>query len=231
MSELLSWTDDKDSRIIPRLLSLHAPARDPLRIADVTANRGYMWAGMGYTPLRLDIDPAQHPAIVADCRALPLADGSMDVLVFDPPHVPGPASRMSSLRNAFGHYGMGVLPNQKSNGVAALFRPFLREARRVLVPGGIILCKLADGVYQDRMRWHHVEFIQAVQQIVGLTACDLTVKVRATPGTPWRPDRTRQCHQQAAHSYWIVVRKGSCQGPGVRRPPKPMHQIDMFAPA
>lgn len=220
MSELLSWTTDPDCRIIPRLLSLHAPARDPLVIVDVTANRGYMWRGTGLTPIRCDIDPAQRPDVVADCRALPFAAGSVDVLVFDPPHIPGPGLRHTA-RDWVGRYGAGMLPSLKSNGVETLFTPFLREARRVLAPGGIILAKLADGVYHDRMRFHHSAFLGRVDRLVGLTACDLVVKVRGSPGTAWPEQRQTQFHHRAAHSYWIVVRKGSCQGAGLARPVRP----------
>ncbi len=229
MPELLSWSADRDNQILPRLIALHAPPHSPLKICDVTSNRGYMWQGTGYTPLRCDIDPDQHPDIVADCRALPFAAGSFDVIVFDPPHVP--RNTMHTLERGSSsefarNYGIGTLPANDTHGVSKLFAPFLAEAARVLCRGGIVLAKLADGVMWG-YQWHHVDFIQAARQAPGLTPCDQHVKVRMSPGTPQPSNHPLQHHCRAAHSYWIVVRKGNCDGPGLARPVSPM-TLPMF---
>lgn len=228
--DLLSWTDRPDCEIIPRLLALHCAVATP-RILDVTANRGQMWQGSGYAPaVRVDIDAGQGPDVVADCRALPFAAGTFDVITFDPPHIPGAGPRHRR-RNWIGNYGLGTLPNARGNGVVALFTPFLRAARRVLRPDGLILAKLSDGVYHDSYRWHHVAFVSRVERMAGLRACDVLVKVRPGPASPTNPSQPRQYHGRAAHSYWIVVRKGACQGPGVARARRPVVgvQAPLFA--
>jgi hypothetical protein len=71
------WGTDADA--LPMLLKLHAP--DARILVDVTANRGRIWRGTGIDPIRLDVNPGLPIDAAADFRALPLREGSVDVLV------------------------------------------------------------------------------------------------------------------------------------------------------
>jgi hypothetical protein len=51
----------------------------------------------------LDIDPARRPDVVGDFRALPFADRSFDVAVFDPPYLTHPG-RTSIICGRFGSF-------------------------------------------------------------------------------------------------------------------------------
>jgi len=64
------------------------PHTRPAAILDATVNRGRFWAGSTRPVTGLDIDPGYGPDVVGDNRAMPFADGSFDVVVYDPPHVP-----------------------------------------------------------------------------------------------------------------------------------------------
>lgn len=96
----------RDRDLLPKLLDFYA-APDA-RVLDCTANRRRMWEGVVRepAPVFMDLDPAMEPDVVGDFRALPFADASFDVLVFDPPHLPQAAASAKS-DAAFGaRYGL-----------------------------------------------------------------------------------------------------------------------------
>ncbi|MBI3822842.1 MAG: hypothetical protein HY289_09215, partial [Planctomycetes bacterium] len=64
------------------------PAKKPKRILDATYNSGRFWKGSTRKIISMDINPRFSPMIVADNQQMPLADECMDVVVYDPPHVP-----------------------------------------------------------------------------------------------------------------------------------------------
>ena len=204
----------RDPEAIHRLLSVHHPNDDPrLRILDATANRGVMWKGCVFQPDRtLDIDPDMEPDDVGDFRAMPYEDESFDVIAFDPPHLPnasGSARSSGIERTAYGltgdhDYGEG-------DNVSPAFTPFLLEAKRVLRPGGVVLAKISDLVHNHRYQWQHVDFVNAVSAIDGLTACDVLVKADPAASNLKSSKWKRVKHLRRAHCYWILVRKGRCE--------------------
>ena len=89
--------------------------------------------------------------------------------------------------------------------VGELFEPFLKDASRVLKPGGIILAKVADLVHNHRYHFQHVMFINAVQSC-GMTPCDLMIKCDPNAGNLKSSKWESVKHFRKAHCYWIVVR-------------------------
>jgi hypothetical protein len=190
---------ESDQEALVTLIGIHAQPRP--RIIDVTHNDGSMWVGTAFAPHRVDVDPVFKDMglvdVTADCRDLPCDDETFDVLVFDPPHItdPGEDSIMGQ------RYGRLQGPN-----ISELFEPFLREARRVLAPNGIILAKICDMVHGGQYQWQHVDLvIEAEEQ--GFTACDLMLRVsmqRAGLDSGWN----RVLHVRNVHAYWLVLRRG-----------------------
>lgn len=205
-----------DAQALPLLLSLHCAVETP-RILDVTANRGVMWQGLPpYDLTTLDINPAFAPDVVGDFRALPFADASFDVLVFDPPHLPAAAASPNSSRLWADRYGITEEHTPHADAVSSVFAPFLAEARRVLVSDGIVLAKLADLVHTHAYQWQHVDFVLAVRQ-AGMTPCDLLVKVDPNAGHLRSSRWVNEHHLRKAHCYWIVVRNSArCENPAHR---------------
>lgn len=205
----------RDPEALGQLLRLHMPSAAP-RILDATHNTGKMWRGLDYRVTSMDIDPRFEPDVVGDFRAMPLPDASFDVIVFDPPHLPVAAATAGSSKLWETKYGITADVGRGRDGanVSAQFVPFLREARRVLVPHGIVLCKIADLVHNARYQWQQVDFINAARE-VGMTPCDMLIKADPSAGnltsSKWKTVR----HFRKAHCYWIVVRNSSrCDASG-----------------
>lgn len=198
----------KDCDVIPLLIETHAVANP--RILDVTYNRGVMWNGTVYRPHRSDVSRELSPEAdtIADCRSLPFPAASFDVVAFDPPHLPAAAASAGSSGIERLQYGLTSDGDyRQGDNIHPLFVDFLREARRVLTPEGIVIAKVADLVHNHRYQWQHVALINAAESI-GMTACDAIIKVDPTAGNLKSSKWQRVHHFRRGHCYWIVIRTG-----------------------
>lgn len=194
-----------DPEAIELLLAVHCPLKTP-DILDCTFNVGCMWRGLDRAPVRLDINTALDVDVVADFTRLPFRNASFDVLVFDPPHLPVAAASRGSSKMWERHYGITIRGmGWDGDDVSKMFRPFLREAKRVLRPKGLILAKIIDLVHNHRQQWQQVAFVNAVRK-VGLTPCDMLIKCDPSAGNLHSSKWRKINHLRKAHCYWIVVR-------------------------
>lgn len=201
--------DGRDPLVLSTMLEFYA--KPGAVVVDVTANQRRMWEGVVWSgPVTwCDVDPEVAPDVVADFRSLPFADASVDVLVFDPPHLPAAGGSPAALPQMKADYGLTNAP--KADNVVSYFRPFLREALRVLRPDGVVFAKLKDYVHNHRYQWMLVEWVLAVRETEGLTACDLIVKRDPCGGNLKSGRWVRAHHVRNAHCWWVVVRKGRCE--------------------
>lgn len=201
---LPSIWDGTDAALLERLLTFY-PRRPPRLILDATVNAGRFWRGSTRRVIGLDIDPRHRPAVVADNTRLPFADHSFDVVVYDPPHVPNQGRDRS--KDFTTRFGLVLrAPAATGYNFSHLYPPFVRAAYRVLVPEGLLLCKIADYVHGHRYQWAHVELLTAAVA-AGFTACDCIIKVRKGPITD--PRWKTAHHARRRHCYWLVFRKSS----------------------
>ena len=93
----------------------------------------------------LDIEILYRPDVVADNTAMPFRNEALDVVVYDPPHIPSQGKDHEKDFNV--RFGL-VLRSSKENQYTFThtYPPFVREAYRVLRPEGILLCKITDYV-------------------------------------------------------------------------------------
>ncbi len=196
------WFGEDDAELIDLMLSFY-PRSEPRLILDATVNGGRFWRGSQRPVIGLDIDPRHRPTVCADNSAMPFRDGTFDVVVYDPPHIPNQGRDKSKDFNA--RFGLGAR-SAKENGYsfAHTYPAFLLEASRVLEKEGILLCKIADYVHNHRYQWAHVELIVAARTF-GFTACDCIIKIRKGPiiDPKWKVAH----HSRRQHCYWIVFRK------------------------
>lgn len=199
---LTSVWDGEDADLIEKMLTFY-PRETPRRILDATMNIGRFWRGSRHLVIGLDIDERHRPSIVGDNTRMPFIADSMDVVIYDPPHVPNQGKdRRKDFSTRFGL----VLKAGPDRGysISYLYQPFAAEAHRVLKPEGVLLCKVADYVHNHRTQWAHVDMILAARS-AGFVACDCIVKVRKGPivDPKWRVAH----HARHRHCYWLVFRK------------------------
>jgi SAM-dependent methyltransferase len=191
-----------DAELLETMLGFY-PAKRPEAILDATVNAGRFWKGTTYNVTGLDIDPRFQPDVVGDNRDMPFTDESFDVVVYDPPHVPNQGRDKSKDFNKRFGLVLKSLPGHGSN-LNHLYKPFAREAYRVLRPDGLLFCKITDYIHDHRYQWAHIEFMQAAVS-VGFCACDCIVKVRKAPIRD--PKWKKAHHARRHHCYWLVFRK------------------------
>lgn len=196
----------KDNGLLDAMFDFYAP--DAERVIDVCCNARRMWNGSrwGAKVAYYDIDPAMNPEVVCDWRSMPDEAGTVDVLVYDPPHLPIAAASQKSLGQYVERYGLGR--SVKADNVEALHAPFLSEARRVLKPDGLVFAKIKDYVHNHRYQWN-LELFNAAVREAGMTPCDLIIK-RDPCGGNLKSGRWQQAmHAKNRHCYWAVVRNSA----------------------
>jgi hypothetical protein len=206
-SPLSSVWEGSDGELIEAILGFY-PTIKPTPILDATYNAGRIWKGSKRKVVSMDIDPQYNTDIVCDNREMTgVKAKSFGVVVFDPPHV-GPQGRDKSVKRFDIDFG-ATMECGKEHGwtLSYLYPPFLKQAKRVLKPEGLLLAKITDMVNSHRSRWAHCDFMRMAEE-AGFTVCDLIIKVRTGPmmSDKWKVAH----HARKRHCFWIVCRNGDC---------------------
>jgi hypothetical protein len=195
------WPGD-DAELLERMLRFY-PRHRARRVVDVTVNLGRFWRGSKRRVLGMDIESRYSPSVVGDNMAMPFRAGALDVLVYDPPHVPNQGR--DKVKDFTHRFGLGLKSaRESSHNFTHLYAAFVKEAYRVLRPEGMLLCKITDYVHNHRFQWAHVEMVRAATG-VGFKACDCIVKIRKGPIVD--PKWKNAHHARRQHCYWLVFRK------------------------
>lgn len=165
--------------------------------ADVTYSIGGLYRGIVPAPkLKFDIAPQSDGVVAADVCALPLADASISIVVFDPPFMFNPHGTALTKNAAAGRYTM--FP--KWEDLERTYRGALSEFRRVLKPKGIVAFKCQDYTDSKTTLTHCHVWKWATE--AGFYAKDLFIRYR-THGPAYNI-HLRQKHARKFHSYWLV---------------------------
>jgi hypothetical protein len=176
-------------------------------ILDSTYNAGRFWKDSKREVVSMDINPQYKPMIVADNRKMEgVPSAKYGVVVYDPPHV-GPQGRDKSQKRFDIDFGatMECGKDQDWN-LSYLYPAFLKQAKRVLKPDGLLLAKITDMVNCHKSKWPHCDFMRMAEE-TGFTVCDLIIKVRKGPmvSTKWK----NAYHARKRHCFWIICRNGN----------------------
>ncbi len=198
----------RDGPLLDEMLAFYAP--NAQRIVDVCCNARRMWKGSHAAPrvVGYDIDPAMQPDVVCAWDSLPDADGSVDVLIYDPPHLPVAAASPKSNQKFASDYGLGR--SVKADNIGSMHAAFLAEASRVLRPDGLVFAKIKDYIHNHKYQWN-LELFNAAVRTAGLTPCDLIIKRDPSAGNMASGRWEKAHHARNVHCYWVVVRKGRCE--------------------
>lgn len=206
---LSSVWEQSDGELLEAMFRFYATI-DPEPILDATYNTGRFWQGSTRDVWSMDIDPRHKPMIVGDNRIMKgVSSAQFGVVVYDPPHV-GPQGRDKSKKRFDVDFGATMECGKKHGWTLSyLYPPFLKQAKRVLKPNGLLLAKITDMVNSHRSRWAHCDFMRMAEE-AGFTVCDLIVKIRRGPmmSSKWQEAH----HARKRHCFWIVCRNGeSCE--------------------
>ena len=173
-------------------------------ILDATFNAGRFWKDSKREVFSMDLDPQYKPDYVCDNREMTgVPSKHFGVVVFDPPHV-GPQGRDKSTKRFDVDFGATFeCGKQHDWNLSYLYPPFLKQAKRVLKPNGLLLAKITDMVNNHKSKWPHRDFM-TMAEAEGFTVCDLIIKIRKGPmvSTKWQNAH----HARKRHCFWIICR-------------------------
>lgn len=200
---LSSVWEGSDGELIESMLNFY-PVIPPEPILDATYNAGRFWKGSTRKVVSMDIDPRFKTDIIGDNREMKdVKTNQYGVVVYDPPHV-GPQGRDKSKKRFDVDFGATIECGKQHNwNLSYLYPPFLKQAKRVLKPNGLLLAKITDMVNNHKSKWPHVDFMIMAED-VGFTVCDLIVKVR---NGPMKSNKWKEAHHaRKRHCFWIICR-------------------------
>lgn len=201
------FRDVHSKDVIRAIFAVHFPN---VVVADLTWGKGAFWFDeVRPAIISLDKRPRYGCQIAADSRHVPLADGSVDVAIFDPPHQHG-ISKTTTLRH---QADFDRMASQRD--IHELICDTAAELRRFARVGAII--KLTDMVEAGRFIPTHMMFAAAAAPALGWP-CDLAI-LDSGVVRPVRPNQ-RVLHLRHAHSYFLIYKWKE------REPRSPFWEVD-----
>lgn len=152
---LSSVWEGSDAELLEAMLTFYASIpSEP--ILDATYNAGRFWRRSMRQVVSMDIDPKYKPMIVGDNREMRgVKCSQFGTVVYDPPHV-GPQGRDKSRKRFDIDFGATVPCGKPHNwNLSYLYPPFLKQAKRILKPEGLLLAKITDMVNNHKSKWAH----------------------------------------------------------------------------
>lgn len=196
----LSVSDNQDE--ILRAISVLHNDGEPFE-CDPTFSTGSFYKNFQKPTLKFDLYPQSGGVKQADCRNLPLVDGSVSSLMFDPPFVMNGEAHIDT-EDKTGLIGKRFTSFSNYDELKAIYIPAINEFYRVLVDGGLFVIKCQDSVSSGKQYMTHVDVIRWSQD-AGFYCKDMFILVRKNLAmdSKWKTQR----HARKAHSYFIVFKK------------------------
>lgn len=178
---------------------------DGATVADVTYGKGGFWKKVDTSRFNL---LATDLMTGVDFRSLPYEDGSIDVLVLDPPYIYNPKGTVKDSISGVYQANESQASIADTSAVLDLYEGGMKEAHRVLRADGLLMVKCQDGIESGKPRWNHVTLAN-IGVHHGFVMRDLFVLVQPTQPTIRWP---HQLHARKNHSYLWVMEKASLAG-------------------
>lgn len=188
-------------QILKWILQLHCEG--DIELDPTYSTGGFYKQGVREPKYKFDIQPAKSGVIAAAAEALPLKDSCIKTMVFDPPFLatkgksldaPSDGIQNKTVRR-FGWYA-----SEKE--LFAFYKEALREFKRILEPGGVLIFKCQDKVSGGKQYMSHNFIINCAEEL-GFYTKDLFVLLSKQRMIPkWQT--LNQQHGRKFHSYFLV---------------------------
>lgn len=184
--------------IIKNILSLHCP--DGIEL-DPTYSKGVFYKNIPeIEPLKkYDIYPQTDDTLQADACNLPLSDGQISSIMFDPPFMAGFTKEKPSGIMGERFYGFRYISD-----LWEWYDKCLIEFYRILKTKGKLIFKCQDTVSSGKNHFSHVHIINKAEQI-GFYTKDLFILLAKS--RIQGHNHKNQKHARKFHSYFIVFEK------------------------
>lgn len=191
-----------EQEIIKGIIKLHC--KHPIEL-DPTYSKGNFYKdGISPPKFKFDLFPQRGDVVQANAENLPLEDGSINTMMFDPPFL---ATRGDSL-----------LKRDKSNKMVKRFGSYpteiklfqfyknsLTEFYRILKDDGILIVKIQDKVSSGKQYMSHVFIINEAEKL-GFYCKDLFILLSKHRMVPkWQ--LVNQRNARKFHCYFLVFEK------------------------
>lgn len=190
--------------IIRNILKLYVPSRTIDCDPTYCIGSFYKNTGISTPRLKFDIEPQLKDVVQADCRSLPLEDGSLDCIMFDPPFLAtkGASLEKDDTSNKINKW-YGVYDNEKE--LHRMYVDSMAEFYRVLRRDGVLIFKCQDKMNSRRQYYSHI-FIQNEAVKLGFYPEDLFILLaKQRIMANWQV--AKQKHARKYHCYFWVFRK------------------------
>ena len=156
MSDVIKTISYDNAEIIKSILQLHVPGG---RIdCDPTYSKGNFYKNTGIEPpkLKFDISPQTEDTVKCDCRHLPLDEGTVSSIMFDPPFLAskGPSLKETNERTNVITKRFSCFPTVME--LFAFYEKALAEFHRVLSDDGVLIFKCQDMVSGGTQYMSHI---------------------------------------------------------------------------
>jgi len=190
---------EDETKLIKNLLNLHNEGKDI--DLDPCYSTGRFYKTLNKPIYKFDINPVEGVK-KADVKSIPLANESVQCIIFDPPFMFGTHGQT---KNNIMNKRFTMFNTFKD--LEEMYKNALREFHRLLKRKGIILFKCQDYTDSFSTMTHCLVWEWAIKQ--GFYAKDLAILVK--PNKIYNPN-LKQRHLRKVHTYYWVFEKCNVKG-------------------
>jgi hypothetical protein len=191
MIKTINYNQDE---ILKDILKLYVPAGN--FELDPTYSKGLFYKNIPDPKYKFDINPYSPEVEKACATNLPIAPGSINSIIFDPPFLHGDGC--GKIKKRFSCFST-------QHELRAFYFSALVEFYRILKLNGILAFKCQDAVADHKQVFNHCH-IWTFAKGLGFENLDLFVLLAKSRIRGW--NHSKQIHARKFHSYFWVFKKG-----------------------
>lgn len=200
MSQIQSISYDQDY-IIKSIMDLCGIERFD---ADLTYGNGGFWKRLPQPALKFDLDPQDYGTHLASSVDVPLVDGALNSIMFDPPfltYIKAGREHNSVMGKRFSGYW-------RYDELEEHYRGTIKESHRLLTPKGVLVFKCQDIIHNHKMHATHINVVNWAAGMFRLKDLFVLAAKHRMPMPEKENEKKRtQKHARIHHSYFLVLEK------------------------